>query len=166
MWITVIDLTRKNLSSGNYLYRLYLHVTASHFSPLSSAAQSAFLDGSNKAADNFYSSSELPGRNKVELKTRLLFCLPSRTPLFICQVSNMSANSSKVGEIFSAAGEAFNTLGQLTQQLPSEGGSSGGGAGGKWTEEEVEMLHSAVANFARDLSLISERIKGWLVRLS
>lgn len=71
------------------------------------------------------------------------------------------ANSSKVGEIFSAAGEAFNTLGQLTQQLPSEGGP-GGGVGGKWTEEEVEMLHTAVANFASDLSLISERIKGWV----
>ena len=74
----------------------------------------------------------------------------------------MSANSSsKVGEIFSAAGEAFNTLGQLTQQLPSEGGPGGGGVGGKWTEEEVEMLHTAVANFASDLSIISERIKGW-----
>ena len=79
-------------------------------------------------------------------------------------LSNMSANSSKVGEIFSAAGEAFNTLGQLTQQLPSEGGP--GGVGGKWTEEEVEMLHTAVANFARDLSLISERIKGWAASFS
>ena len=78
----------------------------------------------------------------------------------ITHLSNMSANSSKVGEIFSAAGEAFNTLGQLTQQLPSEGGPSGGGVGGKWTEEEVEMLHKAVANFASDLSIISERIKG------
>ena len=78
----------------------------------------------------------------------------------------MSANSSKVGEIFSAAGEAFNTLGQLTQQLPSEGGPGGGGVGGKWTEEEVEMLHTAVANFARDLSLISERIKGWAASFS
>ena len=79
----------------------------------------------------------------------------------ITHLSNMSANSSKVGEIFSAAGEAFNTLSQLTQQLPSEGGPGGGGVGGKWTEEEVEMLHKAVATFASDLSLISERIKGW-----
>ena len=84
----------------------------------------------------------------------------------ITHLSNMSANSSKVGEIFSAAGEAFNTLGQLTQQLPSEGGPGGGGVGGKWTEEEVEMLHKAVANFASDLSLISERIKGWAASFS
>ena len=124
-------------------------------------ANSAFLrwelgSPQNLLVDNHSSPAVLPGRNTVEHKTRLLLCLQS---LATFHLSNMSANSSKVGEIFSVAGEAFNTLGQLTQQLPSEGGSGGGGAG-KWSEEEVEMLHTAVANFARDLSLISERIKG------
>ena len=40
------------------------------------------------------------------------------------------------------------------------GGHAGGGGGGvKWTEEEVEMLHSAVRTFAEDLQNISETIK-------
>ena len=133
-----------------------IHVIAPIFLPPAWAAQSASAGGSDKLAKIFYSWVGCPVEIKWNVKHVLCFVYHN----LICQVSNMSANSSKVGEIFSAAGEAFNTLGQLTQQLPSEGGPGGGGVGGKWTEEEVEMLHKAVANFASDLSIISERIKG------
>ena len=39
------------------------------------------------------------------------------------------------------------------------GGQAGGGSGVKWTDEEVDMLHSAVRTFAEDLQTISETIK-------
>jgi hypothetical protein len=80
----------------------------------------------------------------------------------------MSCGSAKVGEIFSSAGAAFNTLGELTQQLSSpDSGTGGAGAGSnaKWTEEEVDMLHGALANFARELNVISERIKGGRIEI-
>eukprot|EP00094_Tigriopus_californicus_P001264 TCALIF_01225-PA protein Name:"Similar to Bap18 Chromatin complexes subunit BAP18 (Mus musculus)" AED:0.01 eAED:0.01 QI:0/-1/0/1/-1/1/1/0/146 len=76
--------------------------------------------------------------------------------------------ASKVGEIFASAGAAFNTLGQLTTQLnhtssrPSA--SNGGGVSAKWTQEEMDLLHEAVAKFAHDLHQISERIKGRTVQ--
>ena len=72
------------------------------------------------------------------------------------------ANSNQVGEIFQAAGSAFNQLGELTMQLKgAEKGGAGGGAGGaKWTEQEVAALHAAVHNFATELNAISETIKG------
>ncbi len=88
------------------------------------------------------------------------------------QTSSSSSSSSstvRVGEIFTQAGVAFNQLGELTAQLSSaraDGASSAGGSaaiGAKWTEEEVEMLHRAVTNFADDLSVISQRIKGRMV---
>ena len=68
------------------------------------------------------------------------------------------SNSNKVGEIFSSAGDAFARLGELTMELQG-GGQGGGGAGVKWTDEEVDMLHSAVRTFAEDLQTISETIK-------
>ncbi len=73
----------------------------------------------------------------------------------------MSCSSDKVGEIFTSAGQAFNTLGQLTRELRSPAPAPGSGpASAKWTEEEISMLHNAVANFAKELETISERIKG------
>merc|ERR1711874_121351 len=67
-------------------------------------------------------------------------------------------SSNKVGEIFSAAGDAFARLGELTMQL--EGSQqNAGGSGAKWTDGEVEMLHQAVRSFADDLNIISETIK-------
>eukprot|EP00095_Tigriopus_kingsejongensis_P001348 snap_masked-scaffold2355_size16609-processed-gene-0.1 protein:Tk01348 transcript:snap_masked-scaffold2355_size16609-processed-gene-0.1-mRNA-1 annotation:"dna-binding protein c17orf49-like protein" len=79
--------------------------------------------------------------------------------------------ATKVGEIFTSAGLAFNTLGQLTTQLNSSssktGGSAANSAGGvsvKWTQEEVDLLHQAVTSFAQDLHQITERIKGRTVQ--
>ena len=70
------------------------------------------------------------------------------------------SNSNKVAEIFTSAGDAFARLGELTMQLQGGGGAGGSSGGGvKWTDEEVEMLHSAVRTFAEDLHTISETIK-------
>lgn len=67
----------------------------------------------------------------------------------------MSSAANKVGEIFTAAGAAFNKLGELTMQLhPNDSG-----VGTKWTDEEIEMLQSCVRQFGEDLHQISERIK-------
>jgi len=68
------------------------------------------------------------------------------------------SSSNKVGEIFSAAGDAFARLGELTMQLQGSQQNTGGSAA-KWTDEEVEMLHNAVRTFSDDLSVISETIK-------
>ena len=40
------------------------------------------------------------------------------------------SNSQRVGEIFKTAGQAFNTLGQLTSQLESSGQNAS-----KWTDQ-------------------------------
>nr|CAG4645977.1 EOG090X0LYT [Lynceus sp. MCZ IZ 141354] len=66
-------------------------------------------------------------------------------------------SANKVGEIFSAAGVAFSTLGKLTMQLHAV--NERAGAGGKWSEEEIEMLQSAIRRFGEDLDKISEHIK-------
>ncbi|XP_055589156.1 chromatin complexes subunit BAP18-like isoform X1 [Uranotaenia lowii] len=66
-------------------------------------------------------------------------------------------SATKVGEIFTAAGAAFNRLGELTMQLHP---SSDSPTGSKWTDEEIEMLRSAVTRFSEDLNKVSERIKG------
>ncbi|XP_075211949.1 BPTF-associated chromatin complex component 1 isoform X2 [Lycorma delicatula] len=65
-------------------------------------------------------------------------------------------SASKVGEIFTAAGAAFNKLGELTLQLHPTADSPAG----KWTDEEIEMLRQAVKKFGEDLNQISEHIKG------
>ncbi|KAJ7996050.1 hypothetical protein DPEC_G00233060 [Dallia pectoralis] len=70
----------------------------------------------------------------------------------------MTSASTKVGQIFSAAGSAFTKLGELTMQLhPVVADSSPAGA--KWNETEVEMLRSAVRRFGDDLNSISSVIK-------
>ncbi|OAD46997.1 Chromatin complexes subunit BAP18, partial [Eufriesea mexicana] len=61
-----------------------------------------------------------------------------------------------VGEIFTAAGAAFNKLGELTMQLHPTTDSPAG----KWTDEEIEMLRHSVKTFSEDLNKISEHIKG------
>uniref|UniRef100_K7F5V2 Chromosome 17 open reading frame 49 n=1 Tax=Pelodiscus sinensis TaxID=13735 RepID=K7F5V2_PELSI len=69
----------------------------------------------------------------------------------------MTSASTKVGEIFSAAGAAFTKLGELTMQLHPVADSSPAGA--KWTETEIEMLRAAVTRFGDDLNRISAIIK-------
>ncbi|KAL2731491.1 chromatin complexes subunit BAP18 isoform X2 [Vespula maculifrons] len=66
------------------------------------------------------------------------------------------ASGQKVGEIFTAAGAAFNKLGELTMQLHPTTDSPAG----KWTDEEIEMLRHSVKTFSEDLNKISEHIKG------
>ncbi|XP_065164896.1 chromatin complexes subunit BAP18 [Atheta coriaria] len=65
------------------------------------------------------------------------------------------SSANKVGEIFTAAGAAFNKLGDLTMQLHPNAESPAG----KWTDEEIEMLRSVVKNFSDGLQDISEHIK-------
>ncbi|XP_012141802.1 BPTF-associated chromatin complex component 1 isoform X1 [Megachile rotundata] len=67
-----------------------------------------------------------------------------------------SISGHKVGEIFTAAGAAFNKLGELTMQLHPTTDSPAG----KWTDEEIEMLRHSVKTFSEDLNKISEHIKG------
>uniref|UniRef100_A0A1B6KH57 SANT domain-containing protein n=1 Tax=Graphocephala atropunctata TaxID=36148 RepID=A0A1B6KH57_9HEMI len=71
-------------------------------------------------------------------------------------------SASKVGEIFTAAGAAFNKLGELTLQLHPTADSPAGyvRSHSKWSEEEIEMLSQAVKKFGDDLNQISEHIKG------
>ena len=66
------------------------------------------------------------------------------------------SNSARVGEIFQTTGAAFKTLGELTMQLQGAGSGTGGA---KWTDQEIEMLHKAVHNFAADINAISETMK-------
>ncbi|KAH1013680.1 hypothetical protein HUJ04_002643 [Dendroctonus ponderosae] len=65
------------------------------------------------------------------------------------------SSASKVGEIFTAAGQAFNRLGDLTMQLHPHSESPSG----KWTDEEIEMLRQVVKQFSDGLNQISEHIK-------
>ncbi|XP_072005920.1 BPTF-associated chromatin complex component 1-like isoform X1 [Engystomops pustulosus] len=69
----------------------------------------------------------------------------------------MTSASTKVGEIFSAAGAAFTKLGELTMQLHPVTDSSPAGA--RWTDTEIQMLHAAVRRFGEDLNQISSIIK-------
>ncbi|CAG4984151.1 unnamed protein product [Parnassius apollo] len=62
----------------------------------------------------------------------------------------------KVGEIFREAGTAFNKLSEMTMLLHPVGDSQ---PGGKWTDEEIEMLRSCVHRFAVDLNKLSHHIK-------
>ncbi|XP_076453939.1 BPTF-associated chromatin complex component 1-like isoform X2 [Babylonia areolata] len=66
-------------------------------------------------------------------------------------------SASKVGEIFTAAGQAFSKLGELTMQLhPTTEQST---SGGKWTDQEIDMLRASVKKFGEDLNRLSEIIK-------
>ncbi|XP_053319274.1 chromatin complexes subunit BAP18 isoform X2 [Spea bombifrons] len=69
----------------------------------------------------------------------------------------MTSASTKVGEIFSAAGAAFTKLGELTMQLHPVTDSSPAGA--RWTDTEIQMLHAAVRRFGEDINQISSVIK-------
>lgn len=72
----------------------------------------------------------------------------------------MSSTASKVADIFTAAGAAFNRLGELTVQLhPLTSNEGSAQTGGKWGDEEIEMLRGAVQKFGDDLKKISEIIK-------
>jgi len=66
-------------------------------------------------------------------------------------------SATKVGEIFTQAGAAFNKLGELTMQLHPNADSP---SGSKWTDEEIEMLRQSITRFCDDLNKISLRIKG------
>ncbi|CAH4038658.1 unnamed protein product [Pieris brassicae] len=68
----------------------------------------------------------------------------------------MNNSAAKVGEIFREAGSAFNKLSEMTMLLHPVGDSQ---PGGKWTEEEIEMLRSCVHRFAVDLNKLSQHIK-------
>ncbi|XP_026735286.1 chromatin complexes subunit BAP18-like [Trichoplusia ni] len=68
----------------------------------------------------------------------------------------MNNSAAKVGEIFREAGAAFNKLSEMTMLLHPMGDSQ---PGGKWTDDEIEMLRSCVHNFATDLNKISQHIK-------
>ena len=65
------------------------------------------------------------------------------------------ANAQRVGEIFKTAGQAFNTLGQLTCELQKSSQQNVS----KWTDQEIHLLAQAVQNFANDLQLISDTIR-------
>ncbi|XP_042333621.1 chromatin complexes subunit BAP18 isoform X2 [Sceloporus undulatus] len=69
----------------------------------------------------------------------------------------MTSASTKVGEIFSAAGAAFSKLGELAMQLHPVADSSPAGA--KWTEAEIALLRSSVQRFGEDLNRLSALIK-------
>ena len=75
-------------------------------------------------------------------------------------------SQERVASIFVAAGEAFQRLGDLTNQLSSASSTTANGGQennssqtNKWTDEEVRLLNEAVTKFADDLAHISERIK-------
>ena len=68
------------------------------------------------------------------------------------------SNTKRVGEIYSFIGSEFQHLVKMINQLES-GGSRATGSGTKWTDQEIEMLHSAVQNFSADLNKISNLIK-------
>ncbi|XP_028395433.1 chromatin complexes subunit BAP18-like [Dendronephthya gigantea] len=70
----------------------------------------------------------------------------------------MSSTASKVADIFTAAGAAFNRLGELTVQLHPLTSDGSAQASGKWGETEIEMLRDAVKRFGEDLKKISEII--------
>uniref|UniRef100_A0A2A4J9F8 Myb-like domain-containing protein n=1 Tax=Heliothis virescens TaxID=7102 RepID=A0A2A4J9F8_HELVI len=68
----------------------------------------------------------------------------------------MNHSAAKVGEIFREAGTAFSKLSEMTISLqPIEESPHGG----KWTEEEVELLRGCVNRFAVELNKISQHIK-------
>jgi len=69
------------------------------------------------------------------------------------------SSASKVGDIFTAAGAAFSKLGELTMQLHTSGEPAPGQGGGKWTDQEVELLRQAVQQFGDNLNQISGVIK-------
>lgn len=68
----------------------------------------------------------------------------------------MNNSAAKVGEIFREAGTAFHKLSEMTMLLHPMGDTQ---PGGKWSEEEIEMLRNCVHRFAVDLNKLSQHIK-------
>ncbi|XP_033929414.1 chromatin complexes subunit BAP18 isoform X2 [Melopsittacus undulatus] len=68
----------------------------------------------------------------------------------------MTSASTKVGEIFSAAGAAFSRLGELTMTLQPRAETR---EGAKWAEPELELLRGAIGRFGQDLNQLSSLIK-------
>lgn len=66
-------------------------------------------------------------------------------------------SATKVGEIFAAAGEAFSRLGELIMQLHPLNEPSPNS--GKWSDEELQTLRSAVKRFGEDMNKISDMVK-------
>jgi len=64
------------------------------------------------------------------------------------------SQAGKVAEIFSLAGETFTRLGILATSLQSSNTD-----GGKWDDEEIDMLRKAIGQFGNDIEKISEKIK-------
>ncbi|XP_039763980.1 chromatin complexes subunit BAP18-like isoform X2 [Pararge aegeria] len=67
-----------------------------------------------------------------------------------------SCKKDKVGEIFREAGAAFNKLSEMTMMLHPMADTQ---PGGKWTDDEIDMLRSSVHRFAVDLNKLSHHIK-------
>ncbi|KAF5291071.1 hypothetical protein FQA39_LY14504 [Lamprigera yunnana] len=65
------------------------------------------------------------------------------------------SSPNKLGDIFAAAGTAFQNLGELTKQLTSNAET----LTGKWTDTEIEMLWDVVKKFEGGLNDLSNRIK-------
>lgn len=68
----------------------------------------------------------------------------------------MYRSAAKVGEIFKEASNAFSLLSEMTMSLHPMDDTQ---PGGKWTEEEMEMLRGCVHRFAIDLNKLSQHIK-------
>ncbi|XP_076813012.1 uncharacterized protein LOC143459670 [Clavelina lepadiformis] len=64
--------------------------------------------------------------------------------------------ANKVSQIFTSAGQAFSKLAELTMQINPNVEAP---PGAKWTDDEIEMLRSAVQSFGTDLNKISEVVK-------
>jgi len=71
------------------------------------------------------------------------------------KIKNKMSQAGKVAEIFSLAGEAFTKLGVLATSLQSSNTQDGG----KWDDEEIDMLRKAIGQFGNDIEKISEKIK-------
>ncbi|XP_039763983.1 chromatin complexes subunit BAP18-like isoform X5 [Pararge aegeria] len=71
-------------------------------------------------------------------------------------MSIMNSSAAKVGEIFREAGAAFNKLSEMTMMLHPMADTQ---PGGKWTDDEIDMLRSSVHRFAVDLNKLSHHIK-------
>ncbi|XP_013182747.1 PREDICTED: chromatin complexes subunit BAP18-like isoform X5 [Papilio xuthus] len=68
----------------------------------------------------------------------------------------MNNSAIKVAEIFNEAGTAFKKLSEMTMMLHPVNDAQ---PGGKWSDEEVEMLRACIHRFAVDLNQLSLHIK-------
>ncbi|XP_014236471.1 chromatin complexes subunit BAP18 isoform X1 [Trichogramma pretiosum] len=96
--------------------------------------------------------------NEESLRAKYAQTCPKSTPLDgAIKEEEECPKSPKhlVGKIFTAAGAAFNKLGEMTMELHQTSDSPSG----KWTDEEIEMLRRSVETFSEDLNKISDHIK-------